>query len=253
MTAVRKSVLSRIIAHDFTKELKQFEFEVKFDIRPQQRDSLACLRKVEQCFIGHQQFMLCKIKGGDKLITRVSFYTKGNSEYTLFTYRGARMLKVKKHRIIRAGGLSIFKSDERLLIDRRDFMKYLEPLRHRFKRHSYRLVKLDKMCTRLQLAGSQIGWMVKTRVKDFIFDPRDGRIYAVAVTFCKSGGRVQKQLEVEYAGYIPGFRDRKKNNEKQIISRTLELSRCIYHCVPQMLMPSIERKYEFVRRVCCDD
>ena len=157
------------------------------------------------------------------------------------------MVKVKRHHVRKQGGLPIFKNEEHILIDRDDFAEKLYRLRHRFARHSYRLVDLDALMQRLRLDPStSIGTMTKIRVKDFVFDTRDGRVYAVAVTFCASRGRTQKQLEVEYAGYIPGMHGRMENSERQIIARTVELSRHIHDCLPSMLTPSTERKYDFV-------
>ncbi len=142
---------------------------------------------------------------------------------------------------------SIFKNYEQLIIDKEDFSKNLKDLHHRFKRHNYGLVELDHF---LQQKSSliRVGDMVKNRVKDFVFDTRDGRIYAVAITFCKSKNKVQKQLEIEYAGYLSGFKNPVRNVEKQVIAGVQELSQYIYKHFPAMLRQSTERKFEFVKR-----
>ncbi|KKT28074.1 MAG: hypothetical protein UW15_C0037G0003 [Parcubacteria group bacterium GW2011_GWC1_44_10] len=205
--------LARVKSHEFTKEFKNFEFETKFDLTKRVKlNASNFLRKIEKRFTAGSNFILCKVRGGDKLVTKVAFFAKGNVEYSFFKYRGARMLKVKKHKIIKGIPFNIFKNVEQLLIDKEDFAKKLSRFRRRFR--------------------------------------KDGRIYAVAISFCESGGRLQKQLEVEYSGYLNGgFGDFKKENEKQIICRTLELSEHIYKFLPWMLKPSVERKFEFVNKV----
>lgn len=239
--------LAQIQKHDFTKELKDFEYEMKFDIQNKKLDSLGILKKIRHCFQENQRFILCEVKGGDKLLTRVTFFFGDNTEYSLFRYRGARMVKVKKHRIIKGAPFRIFKNDEQLIVDKEDFSKKLSMVRHRFKRHNYKLVNLDKFL-REKSSLIHIGEMVKNRVKDFVFDTTDGKIYAVAITFCKSKNKIQKQLEIEYAGYLSGFGDKKHGTEKQIIVGVQNLSKYIYNYFPKMLKPSVERKFEFVKR-----
>lgn len=239
--------LAQIRKHDFTKELKDFEYETKFDIQNSKLGSLGILKKIRSCFENNKRFILCKIKGGDKLLTRVSFFFGNNIEYSLFRYRGARMVKVKRHKIIQGAPFRIFKNDEELIIDKGDFSKKLNKLQHRFKRHNYRLVNLGEFL-KDKSSLTDIGTMVKNRVKDFVFDAIDGRIYAVAITFCKSKNKIQKQLEVEYAGYLPGFKNKKRNAERQVIAGIQDLSQCIYRQFPKMIRPSIERKFEFVKR-----
>jgi len=223
-----KKIISQIIKHDFTKEFKNFEYEVKFDIKGKNPDLFGCLKKIERCFDGDSRFIPHKIRGGDKLITQAVFYEKNGIEYSYFKYRDAKMLKVKKHSIIKT--------------------KKLQHLHHRFKRHNYFLTDLKVRLKKLVLSAEYTGNMVKTRVKDFVLDACDGRIYAVAVTFCTSRNKIQKQFEIEYAGYVPGFRGFKKNNKKQIIYGLLGLSNYIYKCIPKILQPSVERKFEFIKK-----
>ncbi len=239
--------LAQIKKHDFTKELKDFEYETKFDIQDNKFSSLEILKKIRRCFDENKRFILCEIKDGDKLITRVSFFFGDNTEYSLFRYRGVRMVKVKKHKIVKGVPFRIFKNIEQLVIDKDNFSKLSKKVSHRFKRHNYRLVKLDKFLKE-KSSLVHIGEMVKNRVKDFVFDANDGRIYAVAVTFCRSRNKIQKQLEIEYAGYLPPLRNKRRGAEKQVIAGVQDLSQHIYSCFPKMLRPSVERKFEFVKK-----
>lgn len=241
--------IKKIRRHDFTKELKDFEFETKFQII--NHDSAQVfLKKIERCFKNSARFILCKISSGDKLLTKVYFHVKNGAEHSLFKYRGARMLKVKKHKVLKYGALPIFKNDEKLLIDRGDFEKHLNKWRYRFRRHKYSLVDLGKTLEKLGVPPQQnMITMAKLRLKDFVLDAEDGRIYAISVTFCKSRGRIQKQMEVEYAGFLPNFGIARMGSEKEIIKKTIELSDYIYKRLTNDLHPSIERKYEFVKKV----
>lgn len=240
--------LAQITGHNFTKELKDFEYETKFDIKNDRLSSLGILKMIRSCFKDNQRFILCKIKNGDKLLTRVSFFVDGNTEYSLFKYCGAKMVKVKKHKIIKGMLFSIFKNSENLLIDKNDFSKRLRDLKPRFKRHNFSLINLNSFLKQ-RLSLTNIGEMIKNRVKDFVVDIYDGRIYAVAVTFCKSKNKVQKQLEIEYAGYLPSLKNSRRNIERQIIMGVQELSQYIYKNFLRILKPSIERKFEFVKKV----
>lgn len=245
--ALSPKKLAQIQKHDFTKELKDFEYETKFDIQNKNLSSLEILKKIRHCFEENQRFILCEVKGGDKLLTSVTFFFGDNTEYSLFRYRGARMIKVKKHRIIKGAPFRIFKNDEQLIIDRDDFSKKLIKVAHRFKRHNYQLINLDKFLKE-KSSLVHIGEMVKNRVKDFVFDATDGRIYAVAITFCKSKNKIQKQLEIEYAGYLPGFGNKRQGTEKQVIAGVQNLSKYIYSHFLKMLKSSVERKFDFVKR-----
>lgn len=244
-----RRIFAIIRAHNFTKELKRFEYETKFDIKNKRLSNLEILKKIRDCFKNQSQFLLCEISRGDKLSTRVLFFTMNGIEYSLFKYRGARMLKVKKHSIIKWRGLRVFKNDERLIIDKNDFTKKLKHFSYRFRRHKYNLADLGKLLKQFAKSLNYSGEMIKERVKDFVLDAGDGRIYAVSVSFCRSGNKTQKQLEIEYAGYASGFGRLRKGSEKQVISGVVELSQYIYKGFLNMLTPSRERKFEFVKRM----
>lgn len=235
-------------AHDFTKEFRAYEFEIKYEIKPSRHGgTLTILHALQRCLKGSPRYLAAGIPGGDRLTTTVKFYAGKQTEYSLFSYRGVRMVKVKKHRIIRHGSRRIFKNDEKLLIDRRDFASLPASFRRRFRRHSFRLVSIATWLTRLA-EYRRIGTMKKLRVKDFVLDKQDGRVYAVSVSVCTSGGRRQKQLEIEYAGFLPGFPRRSRNNERQVVSRLCDMARIVEQCLGGTIRPTIERKYTFVKK-----
>ncbi len=157
------------------------------------------------------------------------------------------MIKLKRHRILKGTHYSIFKDIETLLIDKTEFEQHPE-IHHRFTRHHYKLINVDALIHPLTMRGVIIGEMTKERVKDFVIDTRDGRIYAVAVTFCASRGRTQKQLEIEYAGFLPGY-TRTHDRQTEILSGIETVSAQIHRLLPKLLHPSTERKFDFVQRL----
>jgi hypothetical protein len=66
---------------------------------------------------------------------------------------------------------------------------------------------------------------------------------------------VQRQLELEYAGYLPGFSGFERDSEKQIVRNMVELAKytsVMYGDSPiadgwrMYVSPTSERKYDFV-------
>lgn len=239
--------LAQVVEHDFTKELKNFEYEIKFTIQDDQRSSFEVLKEIRNCFTFNNPYTLCAIKNGDELLTNVSFYQMDETEYSTFSYRKARMVKIKKHKILHLSPFEVFKSDEKLIIDEGDFANNLKDFSQRFARHNYELIDLDRFLNQKKHL-TFIGKMSKNRVKDFIVDNQDGRIYAVAVTFCQVGNQTQKQLEVEYSGFLDGFAKSDSNIEQTIIESLEKIGKFIYGQLPGLISPSIERKFDFVRR-----
>ncbi len=104
------------------------------------------------------------------------------------------------------------------------------------------------------------GKIKKERADMFLLNAHDGRIYNFTVTraqITRSEQQVetQRQLEIEYAGYLPGFKNFKNEDEQQLIRSMLDLTRytyALYHDVllpdegRMKLVPTKERKYDFV-------
>lgn len=108
------------------------------------------------------------------------------------------------------------------------------------------------------------GKIRKEKGDAFILDVSDGRIYSFTVTranLIKPGEKkesdVQRQLELEYAGYIPGFKGFEKNSEQQIVHGMVDLAKytyILYNNAPvngcrMNLALTGERKYDFVSRI----
>ena len=105
------------------------------------------------------------------------------------------------------------------------------------------------------------GKVKKEKGDFFILDSNDGRIYACSFTRAHlmngeiDTGEVQRQLELEYAGYVPGFSGFNKDSEKDIVSGMVDLSRYTYALHESSpikngwrmnLAVTSERKYDFI-------
>ncbi len=93
----------------------------------------------------------------------------------------------------------------------------------------------------------------------FVLDTNDGRIYSFTVTRAHLSGdetKIQRQLEMEYAGHVPGFSAFVENDEEQIVSGMVDLAKYVavlYNNAPvangwkMQLELTNQRKYDFVR------
>jgi hypothetical protein len=106
------------------------------------------------------------------------------------------------------------------------------------------------------------GKIRKEKGDAFLLDSADGRIYSMTVTrahLIKPNevieSAIQRQLEVEYAGFIPGFKGRDNNSEKQIVEGMVAIAKYIgvmYHGAPIVngwnmdLAITNQRKYDFI-------
>jgi hypothetical protein len=106
------------------------------------------------------------------------------------------------------------------------------------------------------------GKIRKEKGDAFILDTNDGRLYSFTITrahMTKAGEQkesgIQRQLEIEYAGYIPGFKGFEKNSEAQLVQGMIDLAKytyAMYNNAPitngwrMSFELTSERKYDFV-------
>ncbi|MBW3015777.1 hypothetical protein KY330_05110 [Candidatus Woesearchaeota archaeon] len=122
---------------------------------------------------------------------------------------------------------------------------------------------IEKSSDILKESGVELkGRIRKEKGDDFILDTNDGRLYSFTINrshLTKAGQKketaIQRQLELEYAGFIPGFSGFKKNSEKQIVQGMVDLARFVYNLYNNapikrnwrmQLRVTNERKYDFV-------
>lgn len=102
------------------------------------------------------------------------------------------------------------------------------------------------------------GFVRKEKGDAFVLDTNDGRIYSMSLTRAHLGGNgaVQRQLELEYAGYVPGFAAFQKDSEPQIVAGMVDLAKHVAFLnnnAPIVrgwrmeLSLTEERKYDFVK------
>lgn len=126
--------------------------------------------------------------------------------------------------------------------------------------------ELDEVLDKVEQICEQQGVKYRGRIKKekgdfFILDATDGRIYSASFTRAhltkpqeKEESGVQRQLELEYAGYLPGFLGFEKG-EKPIVKGMVDLARytfALYYDTPitrgwrMNLSLTGERKYDFI-------
>jgi len=98
------------------------------------------------------------------------------------------------------------------------------------------------------------GTITKTKSDAFFINTSTGRMYGVTVSDSKVDNRRQLQLELEYAGYIPGF-DIDLDNERSIVEDIVNINKqvlLLYNDIKiargwkVQFRPTCERKYDFV-------
>jgi hypothetical protein len=105
--------------------------------------------------------------------------------------------------------------------------------------------------------NSYKGYVTKEKADDFVLDTNDGRIYSFTITRAHLAGtdKVQRQLEIEYAGFVPGFEPHERESERQIVSGMVDLAKYVVmlhqdatvgKCWKMRVEPTAERKYDFV-------
>ncbi len=122
---------------------------------------------------------------------------------------------------------------------------------------------LEKIAETARSGGMYQGVIRKEKGDAFILDTNDGRIYSFTITRSHlekkdeiiEEKKVQTQLEMEYAGYIPGFSAFQEDSESQIIAGMVDLTKYVlvlHNNTPLIsegrmkLSSTQERKYDFV-------
>lgn len=221
--------------HGLRKEFPGEEFEVKFAVNGALGSPVAYLRRVESALRRHRRYRVIPVR--EAISWPTHFFTDGRREYALYetgdwlnarhptlSIVGGLVLKIKLHRT-RKRQYVIYRNRESFLTKPAEIFAVLQRTRLRY-----------------------VGDMVKHRAKDFVIDRVDGRVYSVAVTVCTSGSRVQRQLEVEYSGYLPGKPQIPRGHSRNVIAGVLALSAELHHRLPTLLSPTEERKLTFVTR-----
>jgi len=236
---------------DIPKEFPDIEYEVKFDIQAQGKGKEPSVEQYLDAFdfpagrsarflkdpvnhvaTGVNHFL------GDDLDEKLVIIEKGGKTY----------LKEKGPVISLALGVPF----EEIVIKRTE-IRYQANL-------TEILNKVHKV--KSEQGASYRGAIRKEKGDAFLLDTNDGRIYSMTFTrayLTKAGedkeSAVQRQLEIEYAGFIPGFQAHKKDCESQMVQGMVSIAKYIYSLYngspiaggwTMDLNVTSERKYDFI-------
>ena len=234
---------------DIPKEFPEIEYEVKFDVQPQGNGAEPTVEQYLDAFDfpvgGISRFLKDPVNNiavginhfiGDDINERLVVIEKGRGTY----------LKEKGRVIPMNTGVPY----EQIIVKRKE------------ERHAS---PIEEILSKFQSVTSEKGVEYKGKIRKakgdaFLLDTNDGRLYSMSFTrshLVRNGDSAvtQRQLEVEYAGHIPGFKEFKENSEQQIARGMVDLAKYIYmmyNGAPIIsgwtmdLALTSEKKYDFV-------
>ncbi len=232
------------------KEFPDIEYEVKFNIGFEGRSEPSIedyLNAFDFPVARHARFLKDPIHSVATGINR--FYgTSTDERLVVITKGGETFLKEKSERLPLDTGVPY----QNIVIKRKE------------KRYG---AELDEVINKINDVScgpdvSYRGRIRKEKGDDFVLDTNDGRIFSFTITRAHLilpgqdvETAVQRQLEIEYAGFLPGFSGFKENSEVQIIEGMVDLAKYthgLYQNAPigdrsrMRLSPTLERKYDFI-------
>jgi len=236
---------------DIPKEFPETEYEVKFDIQPSGKDTEPSIKQYLDAFdfpVGAKaRFLKDPIHTSAVGINR--FYGDNLDERLVVIEKGGKTFLKEKGKVVPT---EVGVPYEQIVIKRTE-ERHESPMNEILDRISQITSEKDVRYR---------GKIRKEKGDDFILDSNDGRIYSFTITrahLTKAGeekeSAIQRQLEIEYAGYIPGFKSLEKGSEKQIVEGMIDMAKytaLLYHNAPvyngwrMNLFLTNERKYDFV-------
>jgi hypothetical protein len=232
------------------KEFSDFEYEVKFDVQAhgegEEPGIVAYLNSFDFPVATHGRFFK------DPVNTNAV-----GVNHFFGTEREERLVVIEKE------GTHLKEKSEYLPLD--VAVPYREIVSKR-KEQRYP-ASLEEIIQKVGSVNAEAGVAYRGRIRKekgdiFILDANDGRIYGFTITRAhlikpgqKDVSEIQRQLEIEYAGYLPGFSHFVKNSEEQIVAGMVDLARYTYGLYGNAplgngwrisLSPTMERKYDFV-------
>lgn len=232
---------------DIPNEFPGMEYEIKFDI------SVKKAGKEEPTIVNYlDSFTFPTIPEGRFLKDPVNSIATGINRF-FGTDQEERLVVITK-----GNGIYLKEKSEAMQLDsfviKRSERRYATTLDNAIN-------KVIDIC--LEPGVSYRGRIRKEKGDAFILDSIDGRIYSFTVTRshltkprANKESQTQRQLEIEYAGYIPGFPGFKKRSEAQLLGNMEDFGRyvgVIYNRFPigasqwrGKLSLTDERKYDFV-------
>jgi len=237
---------------DIPKEFPEIEYEVKFDIRPKGKGKEPGLAQYLDAFefpvSAGSRFLKDPVNNisegvnhfiGDDLDERLVIIEKMGKQY------------LKEKGLVMP--INTGAQYENIVIKRTEL------------RYPSNMEEILNKITEIKKESPAITYRGKIRKEKgdaFLLDSSDGRLYSMTVTRAHLikpletvESAIQRQLEVEYAGFIPGFKGMEKDSEKQIIEGMVAIAKYVgvlYHGVPitdgwkMDLAITNQRKYDFI-------
>jgi hypothetical protein len=243
---------------DIPKEFPETEYEVKFDIQPYSEYKLT--EKEPEVIQYLDAFDFPTAKKARFLKDPINNFSIGinnfigdDSDEKLVIIEKAGNIYLKEKGLVEPTDVGV--DFEEIVIKRKE-----ERYQSSFEQAMEKANELTK-----QKGVKYRGKIRKEKGDAFVLDSNDGRIYSFTITrahLIKPGQEkesgIQRQLELEYAGYIPGFKGFKKDSEKQIVQGMVDLAKYtygLYNDAPiedddwrMKLHLTGERKYDFINQ-----
>jgi hypothetical protein len=233
------------------KEFPEIEYEVKFDVTPFGKGNEPSVKEYLDAFDfpagGNARFLKDPVNSVS--IGTNNFYGGSLDERLVVIEKGGNIYLKEKGEVM---GMSTGVSLEQIVIKRTE-KRYQVPASEAIK-------KVTETCK--ESGVEYRGKIRKEKGDAFILDSFDGRIYSMSFTRAhlmkpdeKEESGIQRQLELEYAGYLPFSENIDIGSEKQIVSGMVDLAKytaVIFSEAPinsdwkMHLKITCERKYDFI-------
>ncbi len=240
-------VLEKQDCNEAPKEFPEIEYEVKFSILPVSSKKNAPEPSLEEYL---DAFEFPPVANAHILKDRVNtisegtnhFYGKGDEEQLVVIEKmGKTYLKEKSQPLV----LDTIVPYQDIVIKRTE------------KRYEAALPEVLQKTAAVAVAGGVYQGKIRKEKGDaFLLDTGDGRIYSFTLTRAHAlNGEIQRQLEIEYAGFIPGFSGFVKDSEEQIVAGMVNIAKYIAFFGRNVRLGkgwmmdvqlTHERKYDFV-------
>jgi hypothetical protein len=229
------------------KEFPDLEYEVKFDITPRQGPNAKQGEPTIEQYLSAFDFPATQ--NARFIKDPVGAIAEGRNHF-LGKDLDERLVVIEK-----GGKLYLKEKSQPLSLDTGVPFQEIVMKRAENRYEATMDVILQKVVGEACTGSSYAGAIRKEKGDDFLLDTSDGRIYSFTVTRAHARNRIQRQLEIEYAGYIPGFAQFTRNSEEQIVRGMVGIAKYVHvlhngaavgNGWTMDLAITTQRKYDFV-------
>lgn len=236
---------------DIPKEFPDIEYEVKFDIQAtgkrKEPEVVAYLNAFD--FPASRTARFLKDPANNVSVGVNNFYGNGLDERLVVIEKGGGIYLKEKGPVVPVDVPVRFRE----IVIKRSEKRWQASFEEATKR-------VEDICR--EEGVSYKGKIRKEKGDVFLLDASDGRIYSFTITRAhlvkpgeKQETKTQRQLEIEYAGYVPGFPGFQQGSETHLVRGMVDLARytyALYSNAPvangwrMNLELTGERKYDFI-------